>query len=64
MATFVPSKRFKRVDLPTFGGPTIAMKPERKLDCFDSLVAMMSWINDHRPLPCGADAGYWILDTG
>jgi hypothetical protein len=29
MATFVPTIVFTRVDLPTFGRPTTATKPER-----------------------------------
>jgi hypothetical protein len=28
MASFSPRMVFKRVDLPTLGGPTIATKPE------------------------------------
>jgi len=31
IATFDPRSLFKSVDLPALGGPTIAIKPERKL---------------------------------
>ena len=31
MLSFSPTRAFKRVDLPTFGRPTIATKPQRPL---------------------------------
>jgi hypothetical protein len=31
MAIFCPRSLFKRVDLPTLGGPIMAMKPDKKL---------------------------------
>ena len=37
MATFVPRIRFMRVDLPTLGGPMMAIKADMKLISFRSL---------------------------
>src|SRR5512136_933133 len=34
IATFFPRMRLRSVDLPTLGGPTIAMKPDRKVIVF------------------------------
>jgi hypothetical protein len=42
MAIFVPNKRFRRVDLPTLGGPVMAMKPDKKPDSIESLEFIIS----------------------
>jgi hypothetical protein len=42
IATFVQTSRFRSVDFPAFGRPTIATKPERGMDVSGDLVTIVA----------------------
>ena len=67
MATFSPTIAFIIVDLPTFGRPTMAAKPERNLFSFFSLLCMSSpqtsFPSDEGPKPSGSSSASVVLRT-